>query len=213
MYYAPGSDLGSGARWCSTAWLDRAQGTRGFLARRQGTISRFCMHVSGLVSSGTIVIVPADQVDAAAAVAARSLVPNRDIESGLAEWSMALVREPGRTRLAVRIVPMSDEPEGALRVFASEVDVEWFFEFGHGGDYYDGTSIPDHGTLRAGDGTVMADLGGVVYLEDEPIPAQLIEIARHRGDGLSLLGGQNGAIHIPTRSQRPLEPDEWDLER
>ena len=135
--------------------------------------------------------------------------PNRVLRSGRWRWCASRAG----TRLAVRIVPISDEPDGALRVFASELDVEWFFEFGHGGDYYDGTSVPDHATLRAGDGTVMADLGGVVYLEDEPIPAQLIEIARQRGDGLSLLGGQNGAIQIPTGSQRPLEPDEWDLER
>jgi len=213
--YAPRSELGSGARWCSQGWLDRDLGTRGFLARNQGSISLFAMHVSGQITSGTVVLVPDDQVEAAADLANRLLIPaDGDTEWNLREWSMAVVREPGRSRLAVRLGPRYGFADEVRALVAAELDVEWFIDFGPGSrDFSSAPSEPDSCTVRTADNTVAAQLGGVVYLEDEPIPARLIEIAERYGDGLTLVGCRSGAITIPTGSHRPLEADEWDVDR
>jgi len=213
--YAPRSELDGGARWCSQAWLDRDLGKRGFLARNQSSVSLFAMHVSGQIRGGTVVVVPDDQVEAAAALANRLLVPAEGEDtSSLQEWSMAVVREPGRSRLAVRLGPRFGFDDDVRALVAPELDVEWFIDFGTGSrDSGNENSEPDYGTVRSADGTVVAELGGVVYLEDEPIPSRLIEIAEKYGDGLTLVGRRSGAIILPTGSHRPLEPDEWDIDR
>ena len=207
--YVPVSELGSGARWCSSAWLERDLGTRGFRANRQAGTTRFAMHVSGQIRGGTVVVVPDDQVEAAAALAARLLTPRPGEDPVLREWSMAVVREPGRSRLAVRLGGGTEAPAR----FAAELDVEWLIDFGPGGATLDRTVAPDHCTVRTADGRVVAELGGTVYLEDEPVSARLVEIAERWGDALSGPRGSSGVITIPTGSLRPLEPDEWDIDR
>ena len=219
-HYAPWGELRGGARWCSRAWLDRHCGRRGFLARDQGVPSRMGMHVSGVITSGTVVVVPDEQLDAAAALAARLLAPGIDAESGLWEWSTAVVREPGRSRLAVRIVPRFDDDayHRALAVFAAELDVEWFIVFRPG---HDRMSVGDHTikppdvcTVHTADGTIAAHIDdGLIYLEDEPVPARLVELAAKHGNGLALVGRWSPGIHVPTDSFRPLEPDEWHIDR
>ncbi len=218
--YAPWGELGGGARWCSRAWLDRHCGTRGNLARSQGGVSRMGMHVSGAVTSGTVVVVPDDQLDATAALAARLLVPGTDAEPLLWEWSTAVVREPGRSRLGIRIACGFDDAaqSRALAAFAAGLDVEWFVEFRPGHDHLnlgDRTiSTPDTCTVRAADGTVVAQFDdGLVHLEDEPVPARLVELAATYGNGLRLVGRRSPGIRVPEDSYRPLEPDEWDIDR
>lgn len=219
-HYAPWGELGGGARWCSRAWLDRQCGMRGNLARNQGAASRMGMHVSGAVTSGTVVVVPDEQLDAAVALAARLLAPDSDAEPGLWEWSTAIVREPGRSRLAVRIVPRFDDAahHRAQATFAGELDVEWFivFQSGHNrmsvGDRT--ISTPDVCTVRTADATIAAEFDdGLIYLEDEPVPARLVELAAKHGNGLALVGRRSPGIHVPKDTYRPLEPDEWDIDR
>jgi hypothetical protein len=208
--YVPAPELGSGARWCAESWLALGRGTRGVAARDQGAISRFAMHVSGQVTSGTVVVVPDEQVDRAAALAAGLLGPDGDGVPTWREWSMALVRQPGRTRLAVRL----GGGEGAARALAADLDVEWFIEFGPGHPAAVAPRpVADWCTVRRPDGTVAAELVGTVHLEDEPVSSRLIEIAARHGDGLDPGGARSGAIMVPSRSHRPLEPDEWDLDR
>ncbi|CAB4763745.1 MAG: hypothetical protein F2754_10620 [Actinobacteria bacterium] len=219
-HYAPWGEIGGGARWCSRAWLDRHRGRRGFLARTQSGVSLMAMHVSGAITSGTVVVVPDEQLDAAAALAARLLAPDIDAESGLWEWSTAVVREPGRSRLAVRIVPRFDDDvyHRALAVFAAELDVEWFIVFRPG---HDRMSVGDHTikppdvcTVHTADGTIAAHIDdGLIYLEDEPVPARLVELAAKHGNGLALVGRWSPGIHVRPDSYRSLEPDEWHIDR
>jgi len=169
----------------------------------------FAMHVSGQIRGGTVVVVPDDQVEAAAALASRLLVAEAGTVPALSEWSMAVVRQPGRSRLAVRL----GSGEGAPGPFAAELDVEWLIDFSPGRAGADEEARADRCTVRSADGAVVAELDGTVFLEDEPVPSLLIEIARRHGDGLDLVGRPSGAIILPSGSHRPLEPDEWDLDR
>ena len=59
--YAPWANVHHGARWCSPAWLDRQSGSRGFLAREQGTFSKMGFCVAGGVLEGTVVVLPEEQ--------------------------------------------------------------------------------------------------------------------------------------------------------
>lgn len=205
--YRPTTELGGGARWCSPGWLELDRGRRGFLARRQSGLSRFCMHVSGQVNEGIVLALPEDQLDAALQVA-ESLVQPRDGAARLLdEWSMALIRQPGRTRLALRVsrpvypVVIDD----GLRVLAAELPVEWFFDFrsGHMG------AAPEIGRVLAPDLSLIAELPGTIYLEPEPLPLRLLELARSHGR-LVDAAPDSPVIPIDTGGFRPLEPDEWD---
>ena len=71
--YAPWANVHHGARWCSPAWLDRQSGSRGFLAREQGTFSKMGFCVAGGVLEGTVVVLPEEQIDTAVALAAGML--------------------------------------------------------------------------------------------------------------------------------------------
>ena len=72
------------------------------------------------------------------------------------------------------------------------------------------TSTPDRCTVRGVDG-VVGDLDGLIYLEDEPVPARLVDLAARYGNGFAL-AGRSAGIHVPDDSYRPLEPDESDLD-
>ena len=207
--YRPWPQLGSGARWCSTAWLAHAEGHRGFLARTQSGLSRMGMWVAGQVDGGLVVVVPDDRLEDAVVLAESLLGTGRDDPTGLWEWSMALVRQPGRTCPAVRIVPPQERRgrSEVLRRFATEAEVEWFVEFGN---RHVGVG-PDWAKVLAPDGTTLAEPDGVVHLEDEPVPAAIVELARRYGDGIEL-AGPSASIHVRSDSFRPLEPDEWDLD-
>ncbi|MEO8452201.1 MAG: hypothetical protein ABI647_20590 [Gemmatimonadota bacterium] len=209
--YAPWANVDHGARWCSPAWLDRQLGTRGFLARKQGVHSKMGLCVAGGVREGTVLVLPEEQLDTAAALAAGMLTNNWDALSGVSEWSTAIVREPGRSRLALRILPIGRAYKATLRSFAAELNVECFLQIkpGHDRDRVDGRTVstPDLCTVQSAD-VILGELEGLIHLEDEPIPARLVDIAERFGDGLSLTGKRSAGIHVPNGSCRPLEPDE-----
>jgi hypothetical protein len=134
---------------------------------------------------------------------------------------MAVVREPNRTRPAVRLHRPDDEVRES---FSTEFDVEWFVEFAEGEfvqSRWRGVSGPADGevvdesdpcTVTHPDGTIAARLSGWIHLEDEPVPARLVDIAARHGNGLPRTGRVSPAILIPTGSHRPLEPDELDAD-
>ena len=205
--YRPTSELGGGARWCSPGWLELGRGRRGFLARTQSGISRFCMHVSGQVNEGIVLALSEDQLERAVEVAESLVRPRHGSARLLDEWSMALIRHPDRTRLALRVSrPVYPEViDEGLRILSDELPVEWLFEFrsGHMG------SEPEIGRVLAPDLSLIAELPGTIYLEPEPLPHRLLELAEphgHRDAGAV----DSSVVPIDTGAFRPLEPDEWD---
>ena len=60
---------------------------------------------------------------------------------------------------------------------------------------------------------VVGTLSDLQVVEDEPVPARLVELAAKHGNGLALVGRWSPGIHVPTDSFRPLEPDEWHIDR
>ncbi len=60
-------------------------------------------------------------------------------------------------------------------------------DFGEGHPNDCGRSVPDHCTVWRPDGTLAGELGGWVYLEDESVPAVLVDIAERYGNGLQQL--------------------------
>lgn len=72
------------------------------------------MKSRGVVTGSDVLVVPDDQVDALAAVVASLITRTADgHDDGITEWSMALVREPQRTRLAVGLWGGSRQRGGA----------------------------------------------------------------------------------------------------
>ncbi|MCD9623931.1 hypothetical protein [Rhabdothermincola salaria] len=202
--YRPDPDLTRGARWCSTDWLTIDRGQRGFAARDQAGLSRMGMFVTGQVDGGLVVVVD-DEDLGRAVVAVRALVDSSARRGdGPTEWSMALVRATGRTRPALRLGVTRDDDaiERALAHLTREVPVEWAFWFASGmGD------LPDVGKLLHPDGTTWAQPEGAIYLESEPVPVRLVELAAIHGNGLASTG-PSPIIRIDDESWRPLEDDE-----
>ena len=214
--YAPHDQLCSGTRWCSQRWLDRGVGSRGFRARKQSHISVMGMTTGGRCTGGTFVVIPEEQLDAAAALAARSLATDTGAESGLYEWSTAIVRETGRSRLAIWAVA-NDE---ALGVFAAELDVEWFLHFQVVNTWGAGATEADEPellTVQNSSRVTVAELEGCVHLENEEVPARQLEVAEKYGNGLAQRGRKSAFIstspRIPVSWSRPLEPDELGIDR
>lgn len=206
--YNPLGNLLGGARWCSKYWLrvsEHRAGKRGPRAWGQGAMSRFGMSVGGCVKSGTVAVIPADQLDAAAALAAGLLRADPSTPDGINEWSPALVREPGRTRLAIRFDGGDDEVRNR---FAAELDVEWFIKFPVRHAHSGANQQWDLCEVSRPDDTVVKRSPGLIHLDNEPVPTRLLEIAEAHGNGLQRVRDRGPAVAAPTESWRPLFPDE-----
>ena len=211
MPYAPTTDLGTGARWCSRAWLRRTDtGVRGPGLYQQGATSRMAMWSRGIVTGGVIIVVPDDQVATAAKLAAQ-LVRHGNPKNRftVTEWSMALMREPQRTRVAVALNRIDDLVRHRL---LGNLDVGWIIHFAertsgdrpHTHDYFR-IETPDgkHSTWRL----------GLIHHDHEPVPARLVNIARAtQGSAAATRTGssQPAGIVVDHGSYRPFEPDETD---
>ncbi|MCD9625275.1 hypothetical protein [Rhabdothermincola salaria] len=202
--YRPDPDLTQGARWCSTSWLALERGQRGFAAHSQSGLSRMGMFVTGQVNGGLVVVVADDHLGRAVVLARALVDPSTRRGEGTAEWSMALVRTPGRTRPALRLHGTREHgvAEEVMARLAGEVPVEWAFSFASGI-----VDRPDVGKLLYPDGTTWAELEGTIYLEAEPVPVRLVELAAIHGNGFEN-AGRSPIIRIEDESWRPLEDDE-----
>ena len=165
------------------------------------------MHISGQVNSGVVLALPEDRIEPAIELAESLVRPTDGADRLLDEWSMALIRQPGRTRLALRVArPVYPEViDEGLRVLADELPVEWFFEFTSG--HMD--PAPELGRVLAPDLSTIAELPGTVYLEPEPVPRRLVDLGLAHGDG-GADDADSPVIPIDTGGFRPLEPDESD---
>jgi len=172
------------------------------------------MNSSGLITSASVLVVPEGRIEAAAKFASQLLVPAKGEGRGLSEWSMALVREPGRTGPALWITADGDASvfEEMVALFRSEIGIEHQVDFGGGYNADAANAEFDYCNVYAPDGTVAARLEGMVYLEEEPVPATLVEIGMRYGNAKQYRANRTPAIHIPTGDHRPLEPDEWNID-
>lgn len=205
--YQPDSDIGGGARWCSSAWLSRTDtGRRGLAIRAQRGMSRFGMQVRGLVTGGTVLVIPADQVTTAMRIAADlTVLHDTDPTQGVTEWSVALIREPGHTRPTVGFDQL---PEAARQRLNRELDIEWIITFAEG----DMNATHDLFQVTTPDGEHVATRSGQIHHDHEQLPHQLIEMAHAAGVSPPPTPSSTDApaILVEHRSYRPLEPDELD---
>lgn len=206
--YRPWDDLWKGARWCSKAWLARQDvGRRGPLIRHQGGTSRRGMQNGGAVTGSVVILVPEDQVDVLAGVASYLITrAAAGFDDGISEWSLALVREPTRSRLALGISGSGDAAHDLIR---SEVDVEWIIRYwsGHTG----ADPAPDTFSISTADESARDERIGDVCYDTEPMPHRGVEIAARHGDGLDMRRSTGAFIEVPWDAPyRPLEPDELD---
>ncbi len=207
--YIGSDDTRTGARWCSRAWLRRTDtGVRGPAIRRQGGISRLGMRVTGAVTGGDVIVVPDDQVATAARLAGDLVTPRPGSdETAVREWSMALVREPGRTRIAVGFGQVTPAVRQRL---TDELDVEWVIRFGErspgGGRHH----THDHCRIETPDGTHSTWRFGTIHHDNEAIPAHVVDIARtaHGHTTRRPTRRSTPVILVDNPSYRPLEPDE-----
>ncbi len=199
----------TGARWCSRAWLRRTDtGVRGPSMSRQTGISRMGMRIKGVVTGGVIAVVPDDEVETAARLAARLVTPRAHTDGvGVDEWSMALVREPQRTRIAVAFGHLTPDVRQHLR---NELDVEWFVSFS---ERYVSGQVHTHDNFRVEtpDGAHSTWRLGSIHHDHEAVPDRLVEAARaakgRRRPNRSGTGRSPAAL-TGNNSYRPLEPDE-----
>lgn len=219
--YQATTDIRTGARWCSRAWLRRTDtGVRGPAMHRQTGVSRMGMRVKGIVTGGVIVVVPDTQVELAARIAAYLVTPyahgayagdddaERDngVGAGIDEWSMALVREPHRTRIAVALDCITPAVRRHLR---NELDVEWFVIFGErrtGGRPH----THDNFRIETPDGAESTWRLGSIHHDNETVPDRLVDAAR-AAQGRGRPGRDadpSPALLVENTSHRPLEPDE-----
>lgn len=207
--YACTTDIRTGARWCSRAWLRRTDtGVRGPLAYNQSGVSRMGMWVSGLVAGGVILVVPDDQVEATARLAA-DLVARQEAApgTGVKEWSMALVREPHRTRIAVALSSIDDTIRQRL---LAELDLEWIIHFNERADSEQPHTRDDF-RIETPDGAHSTWRLGVIHHDNEWVPYRMVTVAR-AAQGRTMTGRpparRSPALIIDNHSYRPLESDE-----
>jgi hypothetical protein len=205
--YHPTGSIGAGTRWCSGPWLDRHPVRRGNPARVQGMASHIGFTRRGKTLRPYIVVVPDEGLDHAAHLAATALERSPDDPAGLTNWAFAAVRFPGRTRFGIRL--RGHGWEQVTDQLDAEVGIEWRFWFVPGGSTPTGGVTPDTCTIADGKGTPLVTWrDGLILMEDEPVPDQLLALADEHGNGFDVARELGWDLTLPTTRNRDLEPDE-----
>lgn len=173
--YAPRNEPTSGVRWCAPGRA--CPGIRGFDAGSQGMWSRIGQRVNGGVDGGRLLVVADDRVDVVARSAARHVAVDRDADVGLLEWSLGLVRFPGRTRLAIHLSPVrTPNADATMAAVVQGVEIEWIVVLDAGVQAMN-VQRPGSCSLRRGsDDELIARWEAPVRHEHERVPAEFVDL-------------------------------------
>lgn len=206
LHFRPSGSLGAGTRWCSSWWLADGPGERGHRARAQGMFSYMSLHLSGRVTAATVLVLPDDSIGDAAAILSESLGSDDDDPKGLTEWSFALARQTGRTRTGVWF--KGPDERAVSERLARDIGIDWRISFRPGANVTGGSVIPDVCTFTDTSGAYTEAADGLVLLEDEPIPDELLALAYIHGTSIGVARASGTELRWPTAHNRPLEVDE-----
>jgi len=223
--YTPDGNLCAGVRWAAGEWLGPI--TTRHLHRTptpQRDPGRRSRRARGEVEDGQLYVVPDEQLDDLVAFVASRLRATPD-GGAINEWSMALVREAGRTRCAVALSGGGKPWPPLLDAF----DVDYVVDFwGRGGLRSPEDPTRHVARIYGADGSLLAAPDGLIQIENERVPVRPAQLAEAFGNGIDFVDlrideARSRTWHdaprltAPTRGARRLEPDErgtdHDLER
>lgn len=167
------------------------------------------VQLSGQIKEARGYFVHDDDLEAAARLLGASMASDSEATDGLFEWSFALARLPGHTRLGVWFKgPGAQEVADRLR---QEVGIDWCVDF-RPAYTAPGLAHPsDSCTVYDGTGTWRASLcDGEVRHEEEAIPFEFIALGFEYGTSLDRCVERCYPVTYPAPSHRPLEEDELD---
>jgi hypothetical protein len=204
--YDPEGSIGAGTRWCSGAWLEHHPTGRGNPARVQGMASHIGISRRGKTLRPYILLLPDDGLEHAAKALADATALGPNHPESLSEWTFAVVRLRGRTRVGVSL--RGPDVERISRRLTTELGVDWRFWFATGGNEPDGPT-PDTCTIATGKGHPLATWrDGLILMEEEPVPDEFLSLADRYGNGFAVARERGWKLTLPTTRNRDLEADE-----